>query len=472
MDINGRTKDKYSRIKEGKTAMPATKNNHYPSALAWVISCVLSLVSFSSAYASPNIEHWTTDNGARVYYVHAPELPMVDIQFIFDGGSARDQDHKGVALLTNALLDQGAGELDADAIATSLEDVGAQLGTSAHRDMAIISLRSLTDDELLRPALETLALILGKPTFLADSFDRERKRMLIALRAQTQSPGKIASKAFYQALYGDHPYASESLGTVESVNQLKREDIIAHHQQYYVARNAVIAIVGALDRKATEKMVSKLAAMLPSGQTAPDLPAVPPLQASEEINIEYPSSQTHILMGQPGMMRGDPDYFTLYVGNHVLGGSGLISRISDEIREKRGLAYSSYSYFSPMRKPGPYTLGLQTRNNQKGEALAVLRDTLQDFIKNGPTASELEASKQNITGGFPLRISSNSKIAGNLAVIGFYKLPLDYLETFNSKVEAVTIEQIMAAFQKRIHPEKMVTVTVGGAATQPAPGDS
>lgn len=467
MDINYRTKGK-------KAAMSVFKNSHYPFTLAWVTSCILYLVSFSCAYASPKIEHWTTDNGARVYYVYAPELPMVDIQFIFDAGSARDQDHKGVALLTSALLDQGAGKLDADAIATSLEDVGAQLGTSAHRDMAVISLRSLTNDELLQPALETLALILGKPTFPAGSFERERKRMLIALRAQTQSPGSIASKAFYQALYGDHPYASQSLGTVESVNNLERKDIITHHQQYYGARNAVIVIVGALNRNATEKMVAKLVAMLPSGQAAPPLPDVSPLQVGKEINIEHPSSQTHILMGQPGIMRGDPDYFSLYVGNHVLGGSGLVSRIFNEVREKRGLAYSAYSYFSPMRKPGPYTLGLQTRNNQKAEALAVLRDTLQEFIENGPTARELKASKQNITGGYPLRISSNSKIAGNLAVIGFYNLPLDYLETFNSKVEAVTIEQIITAFQNRIHPDRMATISVGGTPTPPqsAPGDS
>lgn len=473
MAINPAFKESVNRSTGERTVMPTNNKKYFFAIFARITACALALAAFSTAQASPKIEHWTTDNGARVYYVHAPELPMVDIQFIFDGGSARDGDHKGVALLTSALLDQGAGDLDADAIAARLEDVGAQLSTSSHRDMAIVSLRSLTDDTLLQPALDIMTLILGKPTFPAASIERERKRVLIALQGQSQSPGKIAGKAFFKALYGGHPYAVQPLGTEESVKALQRDDLIAHYQQYYVAENAVIAVVGALDRAAAETVVARLSAMLPAGQAAPPLPDVAPLKESREIQIDFPSSQTHVLMGQPGLRRGDPDYFALYVGNHVLGGSGLVSRISEEVREKRGLAYSAYSYFSPMRKAGPYTLGLQTRNDQKDEALSVLRDTLQTFIDEGPNARELKASKQNITGGFPLRISSNGKIANNLAVIGFYNLPLDYLDTFNSKVEAVTVEQIRNAYRQRIHPDRMVTVTVGGSVEGQtvAPGD-
>ncbi len=431
-------------------------------ATALFLSCILYLVSLPPVFAAPAIQHWTTANGARVFYVLAPELPMVDIQFIFDGGSARDGDHQGVALLTNALLDQGAGELDADAIAERLEGVGARLSTSAHRDMAIIGLRSLTDEALLQPALEVLKLILGRPSFPASALERERKRMLVALQAKAQDPGDIAQKAFFRALYGRHPYATPSLGTEQSLRALSRDDVSAHHRRYYVARNAVIAVVGALPRPRVEALVERLAAVLPAGDKAPALPPVTPLDKAVERHIEHPSTQTHILMGQPGMKRKDPDYFPLYVGNHILGGSGLVSRISEEIREKRGLAYSAYSYFMPMRKLGPYTLGLQTRNDQATEALRVLRATLVDFVDKGPTARELRASKRNITGGFPLRIASNGKIVSNLAMIGFYELPLDYLETFNQRVAAVTREQILQAFQRRIHPQRMVTITVGG----------
>jgi zinc protease len=186
------------------------------------------------------------------------------------------------------------------------------------------------------------------------------------------------------------------------------------------------------------------------------------LQAALEQRIAHPSSQTHILLGQPGIRRDDADYYALYVGNHVLGGGGLVSQLSNEVREKRGLSYSVYSYFLPMGERGPFQLGLQTRNDQVDEALQVLRDTLATYVAEGPSAEELEAAKNNITGGQALRIDSNRKILEYLAVIGFYELPLDYLETFNAKVEAVTLEQVREVFRRRIQPERMLTVLVGG----------
>ncbi len=200
---------------------------------------------------------------------------------------------------------------------------------------------------------------------------------------------------------------------------------------------------------------------MPRGQAAAPLPDVKLPDKGRHIHIDHPSSQTHILMGQPGLRRNDPDYFPLYVGNHVLGGSGLVSRISEEIREQRGLAYSAYSYFHPMRKAGPFMAGLQTRSGQAQEALKVLRSTLDDFIRTGPTEKELKASQQNITGGFPLRLSSNRKIIGNLAMIAFYDLPLDYLKTFSKQVRRLKAQQIQAAFSRRLFPERMVVVTVG-----------
>ncbi|MEO6696946.1 MAG: pitrilysin family protein, partial [Gammaproteobacteria bacterium] len=236
------------------------------------------------------------------------------------------------------------------------------------------------------------------------------------------------------------------------------------HQHYYVARNAVIAIVGAVTRKEAETLAETLVGKLPEGEAAAELPQVQNLDAGRTIEIAHPSAQTHILVGQPGISRSDPDYFPLVVGNHILGGNGLVARLAEEIREKRGLSYSTYSYFQPMRQPGPYTLGLQTRNEQTQEALKVLRDTLKTYVENGPTAAELKAAKQNITGGFALRIDSNASLLDYLALIGYYNLPLDYLDSYNKKVEQVTLEQIRDAFKRRIKPEQMVTVIVGGGA--------
>lgn len=421
----------------------------------------------SIAQAGPAIQHWQTQNGARVYFVPAPELPMVDVRVVFDAGSARDADKNGLAALTAAMLAEGAktatGELNADEIAERFASLGAQFGAGADRDSASVSLRSLTEARLLQPALDLMAEVLRAPAFPAAAFERERNRMLVGLRQQEQSPGAIAGKNFYKALYADHPYAGEPGGTEQSVGRLTREDIAAFHGRYYVARNAVVAIVGALNRAQAEALAEQVAGLLPSGERAAALPAVAP-QAAQTIHIPHPSTQTHILMGQTGMSRDDPDYFPLLVGNHILGGNGLVSRISNEIREKRGLSYSAYSYFAPMRVAGPYTLGLQTRNDKADEALQVLLDTLSNFVAQGPTAKELKAAKQNITGGFALRLDSNSKLLDHLALIAFYDLPLDYLDTYTQRVEQVTLAQIKDAFQRRIKPEQRVTVIVGGGA--------
>jgi zinc protease len=412
--------------------------------------------------AGPNIQHWQTANGARVYFVHAPELPMIDVRVVFDAGSARDGDKPGLAALTNSLLDEGTPTRNADQLAETFEGVGAQYGADSLRDMAVTSIRSLTETGALQTALETYAAVLATPTFPEKSFERNRQAMLLGLQQEKAEPGKIAGKTFYKAIYGEHRYGSHSAGSETSLKAMTLDDVKAFHKQYYVARNAVIAIVGDVSRKQAGDIAAQLTAKLAAGEKARAIPAVNALEKASMHRITHDSQQTHILVGQPGMRRGDPDYITLYVGNHILGGSGLVSRISDVIREQRGLAYSAYSYFSPMRENGPFTMGLQTRNDQAEAALKLLGETLRDYIKKGPTAEELKRSKQNITGGWALRVDSNKKITEYVAMIGFYGLPLDYLDTFTSKVEAVTIADIKDAFKRRIHPDKLVTVMVGG----------
>jgi zinc protease len=433
----------------------------------WIIVLLLT-AGAGSALATPKIEHWQTSNGARVYYVAAPELPMVDIHIIFDAAAAREK-IPGVAMMTNDLLEEGAGKLDADQIADAFAAVGAHYGSGSYRDMSLVNLRSLTKPELLDKAVATLTSVITQPTFPEDAFERERKQMLISLQAKKQSPGAIAGDAYFEALYGDHPYGHDADGTEESVKSIKRQDLIEHHKRYYVGRNAVIAIVGAVDKQQAKQLAETILGKLPAGKAAPALPAVASLKQAEVIKKEYPSTQTHILVGQPAIKRGDKDYFALMVGNHILGGSGLVSRLSDEIREKRGLSYSTYSYFSPMHQRGPFTLGLQTRNDKADEALKLLRQTLTEFMDKGPTEKELEAAKKNITGGFALNLDSNSKIVENIAMMGFYHLPLDYLDTYTQKVDAVTTDQIKAAFKRHVQPDRMVTVMVGeqGEAKQP-----
>ncbi|MET0066477.1 MAG: pitrilysin family protein [Candidatus Thiodiazotropha sp.] len=422
---------------------------------------LIGAVWVAGACASPRIERWETPNGARVLFVHAPEIPMLDVRLVFDAGSARDGDKPGVTSFTNSLLEQGAGEWNAYQVAERLEGVGAQLEVGSLRDMAWVAVRTLTEPQALTTAQDTLSAVVAEPRFDPEDLSRERQAILAGLTEDEQSPGSVGRKQLYRLVFGDHPYASDPSGNRESVEAITREDIIKTHERLYVANNAVVAIVGDVSRSEAEAIADQVTRGLPAGQTPPPLPEVASLDKPVERRIAFPSTQSHLYMGQPGMKRGDPDYFPLYVGNHILGGSGLVSILSEEVREKRGLSYSVYSYFLPMRQNGIFQLGLQTKNDQAQQALQVVRETLQRFIDEGPDEQELVAAKQNITGGFPMRIASNSDIVQYLAVIGFYDLPLDYLDTFVDRVRAVTREQIRDAFRRRLDPGHMVFVQVG-----------
>ncbi len=427
------------------------------------VALLISALVCATAWSGPVIHKWQTKSGATVLFVEASDLPMVDLRVVFDAGSARDGDKPGLSLLTNAVLTDGAGQWNADQIALRMDSVGANLGSGSLRDMAWVSLRTLTEKNAFETSVSTLTEILKAPTFPQDALERNRKMMLASLQQEQQSPGAIAKKQFMQLLFGSHPYAIHSGGTEESLKAITRDDLISYQQRYYVAKNATISIVGDLDRKQAESLAERISSGMQAGEEAPALPQVAALKQASDKSVQFPSSQSHILLGQPGMHRGDPDYFALYVGNHILGGSGLVSLLSDEVREKRGLSYSVYSYFSPMRADGPFVMGAQTKNDQAKLALDVIRKTLNDYIQRGPTDAELKAAKQNITGGFPLNISSNGKIVEYISMIGFYKLPLDHLDTFVSKVNAVTKEQIKDAFKRRLHPDKFVTVVVGNS---------
>ncbi len=426
-----------------------------------LFAALLMLLSMPLAQAAPKIEHWTTSNGLRVYYVSAPDLPMLDLSLIFDAGSVRDGDKQGMAMLTSSMLNKGAGELNEDQLAEQFDAIGANFSADSSMDNASVSLRTITLEKELKTALDLWLKVLSKPTFPQESFARVQKLTLVGLQAEKQDPETLASKAFYKALYPEHPYGQPTNGTEESIQALTVPDLQAFYKQYYVAKNGLLTLVGAVDRKQAEELAEQIASVLPEGAAAPAIPEVKPLTEAKTVKIPYPSTQSHILVGQIGDKRGDPDYFTLYMGNQVLGGSGFTSRLMKEVRDARGLSYSVYSYFAPFKELGVFEVGLQTKKEQTEEALKVVRDVLGKFQKDGPTDAELNASKKDVTGGFPLRTASNSQIANYVGVIAFYDLPLDYLESFTGKINVLTREQIADAFTRRVQPDKMVTVIVG-----------
>lgn len=429
------------------------------SAILLMLMCISPVLS-----ATPAIDHWTSPKGIQVFHVPTPGLPLVDIRVVFDAGSARDGQQFGLAAMTSALLDTGAGDWNADAIAGRLDGVGAQLGTGVSRDMAWLSLRSLSLPDKLEVALETAEAILTRPRFGQADFDRERQRALVAIQQRGESPDELAEIAFDKLLYGDHPYAHPENGFSDTLNGLSLEDLIRFHQRYYTLSNALVVVVGDATRADAERMAERLVGGLPVGEAPSPLPEPSLKTTAATEKTLYPSEQTHVLIGTLGLKVNDPDYFPLYVGNHILGGSGLVSLISEEVREKRGLSYSAHSYFYPHRQAGPWKIGLQTRNEKAQEALQVALDTVSAFVQQGPTAAQLEAAKNNIVGGFVLRLDSNQKLTEQVAGIGFYQRPLDYLSTYTEKVQAVTREQIKQAFARRIDPKTMQTVMVGGGA--------
>lgn len=413
------------------------------------------------ALASLPIEHWQTSSGARVYFVENHDLPMLDINIEFAAGSGQDTaGQSGLASLVQHLLSLGAGGLAEDQIATALADVGAQLKNNFDRDRAGISLRTLSSARERNQALDIFARIIQQPEFPREVVQREKARAVASIKELSTKPDYIAERTLMKMLYGNHSYGFNEAGEADALNALQRDDLLNFYRTYYVAKNAVIAIIGDVTKQEATAIAESLTQQLSSDERAINLPAVS-LPTAETKRIPHPATQSHILLAYPGLRRSDPDYFSLLVGNHILGGGGFVSRLMEEVRQQRGLAYSVYSFFAPFKEQGPFQIGLQTKKEQSEEALALTQKVLKEFVSDGPTEAELVAAKQNIIGGFPLRIDSNSKILSFLAVIGFYQLPLTYLTDYLAAVEAVTTDQIRQAFQRRIQPDGMVTVVVG-----------
>lgn len=418
------------------------------------------LLATPLTHAAVKIEHWVAPSGARVYFVETRTLPIIDVQVDFAAGAARDPvDRAGLAQLTRGLMDLGAGDMDESAIAERLADLGARLGGGADTDRASVSLRTLADADKRAAAFEIMRQVIAEPRFPDEVFERERARTLAALREALTRPETIASRAFWSGLYGTHPYGSQP--TAESLSAISVDDLRSFHATHYVARAAAVTIVGALSRREAEALAQQLTAALPAGEKLPATAEVS-LPKFAEVHLPHPAAQAHIHLGLPALKRGDPDFYALIVGNYTLGGGGFVSRLMKEVRDKRGFAYSVYSYFAPMQVAGPFQIGLQTKRAQAGDALKVTREVLQQFLAEGPSEAELAAAKANIVGSFPLRLDSNRKILDNVATIGFFSMPLDYLDTYAEKVRQVTAADVRAAFARHVRQENLVTVVVAG----------
>ncbi|MEF8793431.1 M16 family metallopeptidase [Thiohalorhabdus sp.] len=408
------------------------------------------------------IETWSLDNGARVLYVHRPELPMMSLKVAFDAGSARDPEGKfGLSALTARMLDQGAGELSADQFARRVDDLGLNFGAGNGRDQLSVRVTSLTKGDTTAKAWGLLTTALTEPAFGPGALARERNRLLTAIERDKEDPQQVGLKAFYRKVYGDHPYAHPSEGEPDGLKAIERSDLEAFAERYFVGRNATIAVVGAMEPSAVKDLLGDTLGRLPAGEAPPSLAEVPDLEGPREVFIDKEVSQAQILMGQPGTTRDAEDYFPLLVGNYSLGGGGFVSRLVSVVREEYGLSYSVFSTFAPLTRRGPFVAGLQTANDNVPKALSLLQKEVASFVREGPTADEVDAAQRYLTGSFPLKLESNQDLRGQLATLGFYGLGPDYLERYLARIRSVDAGDIEVAMADRLDPERMVTVIVG-----------
>ena len=422
----------------------------------WWIAAFACLVAMAPVHAGVKIEHWQTPAGAHVYFAETHELPVLDVQIDFRAGSAYDTVGKaGLATLTHGLLDAGAGDLNEEEIAARLSDIAAHLSGSVDRDRASLALRTLASER--EGALDLLRLVLTRPTFPEAMVARERARTVAAIREAETQPDAIANRRFAAAIYPNHPYGATS--TADGVATISREDIVGYYGKYYTAARATVSIIGDISRAEAERIAGFLTEGLPAGGAGTPLAPVE-LPPGATLRFPHPATQSHVLIGLPALSRTDPDYFPLLVGNYSLGGGGFVSRLVKEVREKRGYAYSVYSHFEARQQAGPFMIGLQTRRDQADAAIKVVDEVLDGFIRTGPSGAELAAAKKNLIDGFGLRIDSNAKLLGYLSTIGFYGLPLTYLDDFPIKVAAVTAAQVREAFARHVRRDSLVTVVV------------
>jgi zinc protease len=447
------------------------------NALAWrrpalALAC---WAAASWAHASLPIQHWTQPSGARVYLVESHAIPMVDVQIDIDAGSRRDPAAQaGLASVMTGQMANGtraepAGQgpypkaMDENQIGEAWADLGASFGASAGGDRMSFGLRSLSYPDLLDKAVALASRQMAHPAFPEALWLRDRERISASIRESLTKPGTWVQHRFAEAVYGTHPYGQRA--TTQTLARIGVQDLKNLHAQALRACRATVSVVGALTRAQADALVQRLLAQWPREAGCPSLPPVPevaPLATAQTLNLPFDSAQAHVLIGQPGYKRTDPDFFALLVGNHILGGGGFVSRLTEQVREKRGLSYSVYSAFAPGLHAGAFTVGLQTRPDQAKQAVAVAQEVVQDFVRQGPTEAELTAAKSNLVGGFALRIDSNRKLLDNVANIAWNRLPLDYLSGWTRQIERVSAADVQRAMARVLQPERMVTVVVGG----------
>jgi len=427
--------------------------------LSFVCLALVALLASAPMARAVEIQKVTSPGGIEAWLVEDHTVPLVALNFSFEGGSAQDPAGKeGLTRLLAATLDEGAGDLESEAFQARLEELAVSISFSTGKDRFYGSLRTLTPT--LRDATELLALAVNAPRFDATPVDRMKAQLATRARRNESDPDAMAGRALAKAMFGDHPYARPTLGTAQTLESLTPADLEEQHRKLLARDSLTIGVVGAIDAGTLAEILDEVFADLPDRADLVPVAELTPVSGGD-ISDELAVPQTTILLGLPGLKRNDPDYQAAYVMNHILGGGTFTSWFYQEVREKRGLSYSTGTSLSPYAHAGLLIASAATKADRAGETVEVMLNQLQRMAEDGPMEDELRAAKQFLTGSYALRFDSSGKIARQLVALQNAELGIDYFERRNSEIEAVTLADVQRV-AKRLLAEKIPTiVTVG-----------
>lgn len=429
------------------------------SILFLFLTCILCQVQ-AQTLPFYNIQEWQTAKGLQVRFYQTMEVPILDVKVAFKAGSAYDGSSFGLSALTTSLLNQGNDGLDASAIAAKIASTGAKYSSDNNQDMAVFSLRTVTAPSVLEKSLSLFQVILSKPDFPATAFVQKKNQQAMAIQHGKESPMEVATQAFFKTLYVAHPYGHPILGSQENLKAIDVLKVKEFYKQYFVASNAVMVLVGAISLDEAHKISENLSQALAQGQAASPVPLAVQ-EPAQTLNQVFPSTQTILKVGEIGIDYHDKNYFPLLVGNYILGGNGLVSQLSQELREKRGLTYGVSSQFMPLMGKGPFVVSMATENKQAPDALKLVKMVVGRFLTEGPSEKELQSAKEYLLGNFPVSLSSNEKLASILTSLTFYQLPKDFLNTYPEKIKAVTLEDVKKSFATQLYAQNFSVISVG-----------
>ena len=427
---------------------------------AFLIAAATCLTLAVPAQAATKIERVVSPGGIEAWLVSDPTVPLVAMNFAFRGGSSQDPAGKpGVAYMTAGMMDEGAGDLDARAFQSRAERNAVELSFSAHRDQMRGSLKVLRDRR--EEGFDLLRLALTSPRFDQDAMERVRAQMLTMLRRETTNPNDIGSRLWWRTAFPEHPYGRPANGTLESVPTIGRDDLRDYTKRVFARDRLKIAVVGDIDAKTLGTALDKIFGALPAKA---ELQAVPPAKmddAGKKLFVPLDVPQAVVNFGGTGIARKDPDFIPAYIVNHILGGGSFSSRLYREVREKRGLAYSVYSYLLPLDEAALFMGGTQTRADKADETVALIQSEIRRLAESGPTADELEKSKSYLKGSYALNFDTSTKIANLLVQIQLDELGIDYIDRRNGLIDAVSLDDVKRVAKRLLNGGILVTV-VGG----------